>query len=112
MDNKFLSHDNRPIESLNELWTRKNLKKGAESTTDEERSGEVNDSLDCSFDFGYESLNLEQDSSSSLGPKQYSILICTDFAFPKFGGVETHGYQLAQCLIERGHKVIFVSNKF
>ena len=23
---------------------------------------------------------------------KYSILICTDFAFPKFGGVETHGY--------------------
>ena len=46
------------------------------------------------------------------GPKQYTVLICTDFAFPKFGGVETHGYQLAQCLIERGHKVIFVTNKF
>jgi hypothetical protein len=27
--------------------------------------------------------------------RKYSILICTDFAFPKFGGVETHGYQLA-----------------
>ena len=23
---------------------------------------------------------------------KYSILICTDFAFPKFGGVETHTY--------------------
>lgn len=23
---------------------------------------------------------------------KYSILICTDFTFPKFGGVETHGY--------------------
>ena len=38
--------------------------------------------------------------------------MCTDFTFPKFGGVETHGYQLAQCLIERGHKVTFLSNKF
>ena len=44
--------------------------------------------------------------------KKYSILICTDFAFPKFGGVETHGYQLGQCLIERGHKVCFITNKF
>ena len=23
---------------------------------------------------------------------KYSILMCTDFTFPKFGGVETHGY--------------------
>lgn len=23
-----------------------------------------------------------------------------------------HGYQLSQCLIERGHKVIFVTNSF
>mmetsp|Transcript_11421 Transcript_11421/g.17213 ORF Transcript_11421/g.17213 Transcript_11421/m.17213 type:complete len:88 (-) Transcript_11421:1532-1795(-) len=46
-------------------------------------------------------------------PKQkYSILICTDFAFPKFGGVETHGYQLAQSLIERGHKVSFITNNY
>ncbi len=44
--------------------------------------------------------------------RKYSILICTDFAFPKFGGVETHGYQLAQCLIERGHKVCFITNNF
>jgi phosphatidylinositol glycan class A protein len=47
-----------------------------------------------------------------MGQSKYSILICTDFAFPKFGGVETHGYQLGQCLIERGHKVTFISNKF
>ena len=26
--------------------------------------------------------------------------------------METHTYQLAQCLIERGHKVIFITNKF
>jgi hypothetical protein len=26
---------------------------------------------------------------------KYSILMCTDFTFPKFGGVETHGYQLS-----------------
>jgi phosphatidylinositol glycan class A protein len=26
--------------------------------------------------------------------------------------VETHGYQIAQCLIERGHKVCFLTNKF
>lgn len=46
------------------------------------------------------------------GGRKYNILICTDFVFPKFGGVETHGYQIAQCLIERGHKVCFLTNKF
>jgi phosphatidylinositol N-acetylglucosaminyltransferase subunit A len=43
---------------------------------------------------------------------KYSICICTDFVAPKFGGVETHSYQLAQCLIERGHKVIIISNMY
>jgi len=54
------------------------------------------------------------DKESLLFPsrKKYSILMVTDFSVPKFGGVETHGYQLAQCLIERGHKVTILSNKF
>jgi len=29
----------------------------------------------------------------------------SDFFYPNFGGVESHQYQLAQCLIKRGHKV-------
>jgi hypothetical protein len=99
MDNKFLSLNNEPIQSLNEFWDPSQSRKGIESTTDDENSGkmEILESPEYSFDFGYESLNLERDSSSnsSHGPKQYSILLCTDFAFPKFGGVETHGYQLA-----------------
>jgi hypothetical protein len=24
--------------------------------------------------------------------QKHNVLICTDFTFPKFGGVETHGY--------------------
>ena len=27
--------------------------------------------------------------------RKYSILMVTDFTFPKFGGVETHGYQIS-----------------
>lgn len=46
------------------------------------------------------------------GKKSYNILICVDFVFPRFGGVETHGLQLAQFLIERGHKVCFLTNKY
>ncbi len=54
------------------------------------------------------------DKESLLFPsqKKFSILMVTDFSVPKFGGVETHGYQLAQCLIERGHKVTMLSNNF
>jgi len=30
----------------------------------------------------------------------------SDFFYPNVGGVESHQYQLAQCLVKRGHKVI------
>ena len=33
----------------------------------------------------------------------YSMV--SDFFYPNMGGVESHIYQLAQCLIARGHKV-------
>lgn len=36
----------------------------------------------------------QQPRTPKYNNQKYSILICTDFAFPKFGGVETHGYQL------------------
>ena len=35
-------------------------------------------------------------------------LLCSmvsDFFFPNMGGVESHIYQLGQCLIRKGHKV-------
>jgi len=38
--------------------------------------------------------------------------MCTDFTVPKFGGVETHTYQLSQCLVNQGHKVTIVTNHF
>ena len=34
----------------------------------------------------------------------------SDFFYPNMGGVESHIYQLAQCLIELGHKVIVVTH--
>lgn len=33
----------------------------------------------------------------------------SDFFFPGFGGVESHIYNLAQCLLKRGHKVIVIT---
>lgn len=38
------------------------------------------------------------------------ICLVSDFFYPNTGGVESHLYQLAQCLIERGHKVILVTH--
>jgi phosphatidylinositol glycan class A protein len=61
--------------------------------------------------------NLDQNDNEQIrklmeSNTKYSICITTDFVAPKFGGVETHSYQLAQCLIERGHKVIIISNMY
>nr|XP_006825510.1 PREDICTED: phosphatidylinositol N-acetylglucosaminyltransferase subunit A-like [Saccoglossus kowalevskii] len=36
----------------------------------------------------------------------------SDFFFPNTGGVESHIYQLSQCLIERGHKVIVITHAY
>lgn len=44
--------------------------------------------------------------------KQYCICLTTDFVAPKWGGVETHSFQLASHLIERGHKVIMITSMF
>ncbi len=40
----------------------------------------------------------------------YKICLVSDFFYPNMGGVESHLYQLAQCLIEKGHKVIIVTH--
>jgi len=34
----------------------------------------------------------------------------SDFFFPNIGGVESHIYQLSQCLLDRGLKVIIVTH--
>jgi len=39
-----------------------------------------------------QSLSISRPYKKKRLNRKYSILICTDFAFPKFGGVETHGY--------------------
>lgn len=42
----------------------------------------------------------------------YRILMVSDFFHPNTGGVETHIYQLAQCLIARGHTVIVLTHSY
>ena len=36
----------------------------------------------------------------------------SDFFYPNMGGVESHIYQLSQCLLERGHKVIVITHAY
>ncbi|XP_002942607.3 phosphatidylinositol N-acetylglucosaminyltransferase subunit A isoform X1 [Xenopus tropicalis] len=45
-------------------------------------------------------------------PRFHSICMVSDFFYPNVGGVESHIYQLSQCLIERGHKVIIVTHAY
>jgi len=36
----------------------------------------------------------------------------SDFFIPGLGGVEMHMYNLAQCLLERGHKVVIITSTY
>jgi phosphatidylinositol N-acetylglucosaminyltransferase subunit A len=44
--------------------------------------------------------------------RKYNIAMVSDFFFPQPGGVESHMYQLATKLIDRGHKVIIVTHAY
>lgn len=43
---------------------------------------------------------------------KHSICMVSDFFYPNMGGVESHIYQLSQCLLERGHKVVVVTHAY
>lgn len=43
---------------------------------------------------------------------RYKICLVSDFFYPNMGGVESHLYQLAQCLLEKGHNVIIVTHSY
>lgn len=44
--------------------------------------------------------------------RTYKICFASDFFYPSVGGVEMHQYQLAQCLMELGHKVIVITRAY
>lgn len=44
--------------------------------------------------------------------KSLRIALVSDFFYPKFGGVETHMFVLAQNLIRKGHKVIIITHAY
>ena len=41
-----------------------------------------------------------------------NVLMVTDFFYPNCGGVENHVYQLSQCLLARGHKVVIMTHAY
>jgi hypothetical protein len=38
--------------------------------------------------------------------RRYNVAMFCDFFYPNMGGVENHLYQVASCLVLRGHKVL------
>ncbi|KAG2430402.1 hypothetical protein HYH02_013763 [Chlamydomonas schloesseri] len=44
--------------------------------------------------------------------RQHRVVMVSDFFYPNFGGVENHIYQLSQCLIHQGHKVVVVTHAY
>lgn len=41
-----------------------------------------------------------------------SFSMVSDFFYPNVGGVEEHIFQLSQCLLGRGHKVIVLTHVY
>ncbi|XP_058479402.1 phosphatidylinositol N-acetylglucosaminyltransferase subunit A [Solea solea] len=50
--------------------------------------------------------------SGRVSSGMHSICMVSDFFYPNMGGVESHIYQLSQCLIEKGHKVVIVTHSY
>jgi len=42
----------------------------------------------------------------------HSVALVSDFFYPGFGGVEIHIYNVALCLMRRGHKVIIITRAY
>ncbi|KYR01220.1 GlcNAc transferase [Tieghemostelium lacteum] len=55
-------------------------------------------------------MNTSNISSGGNEKRTYNIAMVSDFFFPNMGGVEEHLYQLSQCLIKRGNKVIIITH--
>ncbi|KAI5633619.1 PIGA (GPI anchor biosynthesis) domain-containing protein [Phthorimaea operculella] len=44
--------------------------------------------------------------------KRHVICMASDFFYPNTGGVEEHIYNLSQCLMKRGHKVVVITHSY
>ncbi|GAA6230204.1 phosphatidylinositol N-acetylglucosaminyltransferase subunit A-like [Lates japonicus] len=50
--------------------------------------------------------------SVRVSSRKHNICMVSDFFYPNMGGVESHIYQLSQCLIEKGHKVVIATHAY
>ena len=57
--------------------------------------------VSCPWALGVVELEVQANNSNML----FILSMVSDFFYPNMGGVESHIYQLSQCLIQRGHKV-------
>ena len=48
----------------------------------------------------------------TMAGETLNVLMVTDFFYPNCGGVENHVYQLSQCLLARGHKVVIMTHAY
>ncbi|XP_033222094.1 N-acetylglucosaminyl-phosphatidylinositol biosynthetic protein isoform X2 [Belonocnema kinseyi] len=48
----------------------------------------------------------------SMDPVKHKICMVSDFFYPNMGGVEQHIFNLSQCLIQRGHKVVIMTHAY
>ena len=49
---------------------------------------------------------------SKDGRAAFNIAMVSDFFYPNMGGVESHIYHLAQCLVRLGHKVVIITHGY
>uniref|UniRef100_A0A665VBP5 phosphatidylinositol N-acetylglucosaminyltransferase n=1 Tax=Echeneis naucrates TaxID=173247 RepID=A0A665VBP5_ECHNA len=47
-----------------------------------------------------------------VSDRKHNICMVSDFFYPNMGGVESHIYQLSQCLIQKGHKVVIATHAY
>ena len=52
------------------------------------------------------------DTHPQRPPERLRLLMVSDFFYPNTGGVESHIYQLSQCLLARGHKVVVLTHAY
>ena len=56
---------------------------------------------------------LQASAPASAEPfQQHRVCMVCDFFYPSMGGVENHVHQLAQCLLQLGHKVIVLTHQY
>ncbi|XP_017787487.1 PREDICTED: N-acetylglucosaminyl-phosphatidylinositol biosynthetic protein [Habropoda laboriosa] len=47
-----------------------------------------------------------------MNTTKHKICMVSDFFYPNMGGVEEHIFNLSQCLLERGHKVVVLTHSY